>query len=262
MAVELHGLDASVSLHQLRQLCSQAGPCLQVLAALEGGEAGSGLALAVFASEAAASQACDLLNNYPLGSAFLRVQRAQSLPGQLIDLLWSVLEVRTGAGVPPRPHSRWRGRWSGAGGRRRHRGVLEARRPPEARPVPRSGATHPRPRLSLPCGANPVGEAPPAVEQLPQPHTLPPPPPAAQLGAGAGAGGLGCGAGLRRSSPDGGLPARAAAAVPGPAAPGGRAAPGVAGAGVGQQWGRLGQRGRRRWRHWHRHRQRRAPQQQ
>jgi hypothetical protein len=90
--VELHGLDAGVSLHQLRQLCSQAGPCLQVLAALEGGEAGSGLALAVFASEAAAAQACDLLNNYPLGSAFLRVQRAQSLPGQLIDLLWSVLE--------------------------------------------------------------------------------------------------------------------------------------------------------------------------
>lgn len=109
VAVELHGLDANVTLHQLRQLCSQAGPCLQVLAALEGGEAGSGLALAVFASEPAAAQACDLLNNYPLGSAFLRVQRAQSLPGQLIDLLWSVVEVRTRAGKPPRRRSRCRG---------------------------------------------------------------------------------------------------------------------------------------------------------
>lgn len=155
-AVELHGLDAGVSLHQLRQLCSQAGPCLQVLAALEGGEAGSGLALAVFASEAAAAQACDLLNNYPLGTSFLRVRRADSLPGQLIDLLWSVLEVRTRAGTPPRLQSRWRRAGRPPTDRRRR---PRRRSPllPEARPAPCVAAAQAvaQPHLAMwckPCG--------------------------------------------------------------------------------------------------------------
>lgn len=92
-AVEVHGLDAALSLSHVRQLFSRVAPVLQTVAALDS-ESQNGVALVIYASDSAASSAIDLFNGCPLGNALLHVKRADSLPNSLINLLYSLDQAR------------------------------------------------------------------------------------------------------------------------------------------------------------------------
>ncbi|KAL4436566.1 hypothetical protein ABPG75_003705 [Micractinium tetrahymenae] len=89
-AVEVHSLPADVSLRQLRDLISQGSPgqVLQCIAALDSSE--QGVALIILSSEASAARVVELFDGYPLGGAYLHVKRADSLPGSLVNLLYSL----------------------------------------------------------------------------------------------------------------------------------------------------------------------------
>ena len=95
-AIEVHNLDASTSLVQLRELCSRVAPVLQTVAALDS-ESLQGLALVIYSSEPAANAAVELFNGYPLGTSFLHVKRADSLPNSLINLLYSLDQASGGS---------------------------------------------------------------------------------------------------------------------------------------------------------------------
>ena len=105
-AVEVHGLDASASLLQLRQLFKQVGaPMLQAVAALDA-ESQQGVALVIFSSGRGAAAAVELFDGYPLGNSFLHVKRAEGLPNSLINLLYSV-DQASGAIRAGRSGRRW-----------------------------------------------------------------------------------------------------------------------------------------------------------
>lgn len=96
-AVEVLSVDSGASLGQLRTLCSQAGPVLQLIAALGAGDPqspGEGLALVVYGSARDAETAVQLLNGCPLGGSYLQCRPAETLPGALVDLLYSLQPVR------------------------------------------------------------------------------------------------------------------------------------------------------------------------
>ena len=96
-AVEVHNLDASTSLVQLRELFRQVGlEPLQTVAALDA-DSLQGLALVIYSSEPAANAAVELFNGYPLGTSFLHVKRADSLPNSLINLLYSLDQASGGS---------------------------------------------------------------------------------------------------------------------------------------------------------------------
>lgn len=93
-AVEVLSIDPSVSLAELRALFGQQEPVLQIIGCLSSGDEQKGLALVVFASARAAAAACELLDGWPLAGSYLRVRPAESLPSDLVNLLYSLEQVR------------------------------------------------------------------------------------------------------------------------------------------------------------------------
>ena len=70
--VQVTGVPASASPQELRDLFGQLGEVVHVVASFEGGAEGS--ALVVYSDPAAAQEAVDLLDSYPMGTSLLEVQ--------------------------------------------------------------------------------------------------------------------------------------------------------------------------------------------
>ncbi|KAL4437783.1 hypothetical protein ABPG77_005695 [Micractinium sp. CCAP 211/92] len=84
--VQVRGVPASATPGELRALFEQCGAVRQLVCQFEAGAA-EGSALVVFADRAAAQEAADLLDSYPLGTSLLEVQLVN--PDQFVGLLVS-----------------------------------------------------------------------------------------------------------------------------------------------------------------------------
>lgn len=71
--MQVRGVPASATPGELRALFEQCGAVRQLVCQFEAGAA-EGSALVVFADRAAAQEAADLLDSYPLGTSLLEVQ--------------------------------------------------------------------------------------------------------------------------------------------------------------------------------------------